>query len=183
MKYYLILLVSTMMSFNLYSSSDIEKELLNQLNLYRKKKGLETMSLDSNLSTVAFSHANYLAKCKSVGHNTHYDKLPHDEQFDISDHKEMDADVRATTYPDCNMYAEISMQTFSIDTAANIVTLCRSIIDQFALSPKHNEIMTNDSEPNERFKLIVGISVIQVKSVIPKYNCYVVNIDFGVLVN
>jgi hypothetical protein len=41
----------------------------------------------------------------------------------------------------------------------------------------------NDSEPNERFKPIVGISVIQVKSNTPGYYCYVVNIDFGVLVN
>jgi hypothetical protein len=183
MKYILCFNLSILMTFNLFSHTDIEKELLNQLNLYRKKKGLETMSLDSNLSTVALYHANYLAKCKSVGHNTHYDKLPHDEQFDISDHKELDTDVRATLFPDCNMYAEISMQTFSIDTAANIVTLCKSIIDQFASSPKHNEIMMMDSEPNERFKPIVGISVIQVKSNTPGYYCYVVNIDFGVLVN
>jgi hypothetical protein len=183
MKYYLILLVSTLMAFNLYSSSEIEIELLNQLNLYRKKKGLETMSLDSNLSKVALYHANYLAKCRSEGHIVHYDKLPHDEDFDISNHIEMDADERAAMYPNCNMYGEIQFQSFPIDSTVNIVTLCKSIINGFANSPKHNEIMMNDSEPNERFKPIVGISVIQVKSNTPGYNCYVVNIDFGVLVN
>ena len=78
MKSYLIFILSILMTSNLFSHTEIEKELLNQLNLYRKKKGLETMSLNSKLSTVAFYHANYLAKCSSVGHVVHYDKLPHE---------------------------------------------------------------------------------------------------------
>ena len=181
MKYILCFNLSILMTFNLFANTDIEKELLNQLNLYRKKKGLETMSLDSKLSNVAFYHASYLAKCASVGHNTHYDELPHDEQFNVSNHKEMNTDVRATMYPNGNMYAEISMQTFTIDSTANIMNLCKSIIDQFASSPKHNEIMTTYFEGDERFKPIVGISVIKVKSEIIGYYKYVVNIDFGVI--
>ena len=181
MKYILCFNLSILMTFNLFSHTDIEKELLNQLNLYRKKKGLETMSLDSKLSNVAFYHASYLAKCASVGHSTNFDKLPHDEEFDISDHKELDTEERAAMYPDGNLYAEIQYQAFTIDSTASIMTLCKSIINGFASSPAHNEIMMNDSEPNERFKLIVGISVIQTISDIPGNYDYVVNIDFGVI--
>ena len=180
MKSYLIFILSILISFNLFSITDIERELLNQFNLYRSKKGLETMVLDSNLSSVALYHANYLAKCSSMGHIVHYDKLPHDEEFDISNHKELDADERAALYPDGNMYGEIQYQAFSIDSTDNIVTLCKSIINGFANSPAHNEIMMADFDGNEKFKLIVGISVIQVKSDIPGHCCYVVNIDFGV---
>ncbi len=181
MKSYLIFILSILMTSNLFSHTEIEKELLNQLNLYRKKKGLETMSLNSKLSTVAFYHANYLAKCSSVGHVVHYDKLPHDEEFDISDHIELNADERAAMYPDVNMYGEIQYQVFPIETSASIVTLCKAIIDGFAGSPRHNEIMMTDFEGDERFKPIVGISVIKVKSKIPGYYEYVVNIDFGVI--
>ena len=169
------------MTTNLFSHTEIEKELLNQLNLYRKKKGLETMSLNSKLSTVAFYHANYLEKCRFVGHIVHYDKLPHDEEFDISDHKELDFGERAAMYPDGNLYGEIQYQSFPIDSSASIVTLCKAIIDGFARSPGHNEIMMTDFEGDERFKPIVGISVVKVKSDLPRHNCYVVNIDFGVI--
>ena len=181
MKSYLIFILSIFMTSNLFSHTEIEKELLNQLNLYRKKKGLETMSLNSKLSNVSFYHASYLAKCSSVGHVVHYDKLPHDEEFDISDHKELDTEERAAMYPDGNLYGEIQYQSFPIASSASIVTLCKAIIDGFASSPGHNEIMMTDFEGNERFKPIVGISVIKVKSNIPGYYCYVVNIDFGVI--
>ncbi len=181
MKYYLSILLSAFICFNSFSQSAIEKELLNQLNVYRKSKGLGPMSSDTKLYDVALYHSRYLEQCAIVGHNTHYDKLPHDEQFDIKNHKEMNTDLRAAMYPDGNMYGEISMQSFLIDSTANVTKICKSIIDQFAGSPKHKEIMVTDFGTDKRLKPIVGISVIQVKSDIPGNYKYVVNIDFGVI--
>lgn len=181
MKYYLGIILSVFVACNSLAQTAIEKELLNQLNIYRKGKGIGVVYRDEKLYQVALYHSRYLEKCAIVGHNTHYDKLPHDEQFDIKDHKEMNTDLRAAMYPDGNMYGEISMQSFIIDSTANVTKVCKSIIDQFAGSPKHKEIMVTDFGDDNRLKPIVGISVIQVKCDIPGSYKYVVNIDFGVI--
>jgi hypothetical protein len=164
---------------NLYSQSALEKEVLNQLNVYRKQHGLNPVKLDTTISRIAQYHANYLLECSKVDHVVHYDKLPHDEKFDIKGFIEKNFDQRVATAPDKNIWGEIQMQSNSSKIGSSYVTIARDIIIDFDGSPKHKEIMLESDNP--KFPNIVGISVIKKLSTIPGYDEYVVNIDFGVL--
>ena len=164
---------------NLYSQSTLEKEVLNQLNVYRKQHGLNPVKLDTTISRIAQYHANYLLECSKVDHVVHYDKLPHDEQFDIKGFVEKNFDQRVAMAPDKNIWGEIQMQSNSSKIGSSYVKIARDIIIAFNSSPKHKEIMLESDNP--KFPNIVGISVIKKVSTIPGYDEYVVNIDFGVL--
>jgi hypothetical protein len=164
---------------NLYSQTVLEKEVLHQLNIYRKQHGLNPVKIDSTVSSIALYHVNYLLECSKVNHSVHNDKLPHDEQFDIKGFTEKNFDQRAAMAPDKNIWGEISIPFMPVKSGLSLIEIAKSIIRSFDGSPKHKEIMLTGDNP--KFPDIVGISVIKRVSNIPSYDEYAVNIDFGVL--
>lgn len=162
-----------------YSQTPLEKEVLNQLNIYRKQHGLNPVKIDSTVSSIALYHVNYLLECSKVNHAVHYDKLPHDEQFDIKGFTEKNFDQRAAMARDKNIWGEISIPSIPVKSELSNLEIAKNIIRSFDGSPKHKEIMLESDNP--KFPDIVGISVIKRVSNIPSYDEYVVNIDFGVL--
>jgi len=162
-----------------YSQSPLEKEVSNQLNIYRKQHGLNPAKLDTAISKIAQYHANYILECSKVNHLVHLDKLPHDEQFDIKEFVEKNFDQRSAMAPDKNIWGEISIPSMAVKSELSNIEIAKSIIKSFDGSPKHKAIMLESDNPKS--PNIVGISVIKKVSTIPGYDEYVVNIDFGVL--
>jgi len=159
-----------------FAHSPLEKEVSNQLNIYRKQHGLNPANLDTTISKIARYHANYVLECSKVNHSVNYDKLPHDEQFDIKGFVEKNFEQRAAMAPDKNIWGEIMIACMWIKSGSSNIEIAKSIIKSFDGSPKHKEIMLASDTP--KFPNIVGISVIKKVSTIDEY---VVNIDFGVL--
>ena len=162
-----------------YSQSPLEKEVSNQLNIYRKQHGLNPANLDTTISKIAQYHAKYVLECSKVNHSVNYDKLPHDEQFDIKGFVEKDFEQRAAMAPGKNIWGEIMIACMWIKSESSNIEIAKSIIKSFDGSPKHKAIMLESDTP--KFPNIVGISIIKRVSSIPGDDHYVVNIDFGVL--
>lgn len=162
-----------------YSQSALELEFVKQLNIYRKKHGLGPVKYDSGVSGVALYHSKYIKMCSSLGHFVHLDKLPHDEQFDLKDFKELNFEQRADMLPDKNIYAEITIPAMDARKNESIESIAKNIIASFDSSPKHKEIMLAEDAP-AKFIDIVGVSIIRsVKDMGPDREEYIVNIDFG----
>jgi hypothetical protein len=181
MKKVIISIVSILMFIsNSYSQSALETEFVKQLNVYRKQHGLGPVKYDAEVSKVALYHSNYLVECSKVNHTAHYDKLPHDEQFDIKDFKELNFDQRAAMSPDKNIWGEIQIQSNGCKKNESISEIVKGIIKTFDGSPKHKEIML--CEDSEKFKNIVGVSIVKKEGKLgPNFDEYTVNIDFGVI--
>lgn len=162
---------------NLYSQTSLEKEVLNQLNIYRKQHGLNQIQIDTTISRIARYHAEYLVQCHKAKHVVHYDKLPHDEQFDIKGFVEKDFDQRVAMAPEKNIWGEIQMQSIPSKVGVSNEEIAKSIIKSFDSSPKHKEIML--CEDVARIINVIGISVIQTGKNDNGYDEYVVNINFG----
>lgn len=164
---------------NLYSQTPLEKEVLNQLNIYRKQHGLKAVQIDTTISRIALYHSKYLVECHKINHAVHYDKLPHDEQFDVKGFIEKNFDQRVAIAPDKNIWGEIQMQAVPAKSGASNIEIAKLIIKSFDSSPKHKEIML--AEDGSKFLNVVGISVIQSGKLTDDTNEFVVNIDFGVI--
>ena len=162
-----------------YSQSSLEAEFIKQLNAYRKQNGLNPVKYDADVSKVALYHTNYLVACSKANHVVHNDKLPHDEQFDIKDYKEMNFDLRAAMYPDKNIWGEIQIQSSPSKQGSSISEIVKGMINTFDASPKHKEIMLCEDLP--KFTNIVGVSIVKKSSTISGYDEYSINADFGVL--
>ena len=91
------------------AQSALETEFIKQLNVYRKQHKLGPVKYDSQVSQVARYHAKYLVQCSNLIHVVHYDKLPHDEQFDIKDHIELTFGQRIEMLPNKNIWSEIQI--------------------------------------------------------------------------
>jgi hypothetical protein len=162
---------------NLYSQTPLEKEVLNQLNIYRKQHGLNPVQIDTTISRIARYHTEYLVQCHKVRHVVHYDKLPHDEQFDIKGFIERDFGQRVAMAPEKNIWSEIQMQAMCAKSGVSNAVIAKGIIEAFDSSPNHKEIML--CEDVARLVNVVGISVIQTEKNDNGYDEYVVNINFG----
>ena len=181
MKKVILLIVSILISFsNSYSQTALETEFVKQLNVYRKQNGLGPVKYDAEVSKVALYHSNYLVECSKVNHIEHSDKLPHDEQFDIKNFKEMNFDLRVAMAPNKNIWGEIQIQSNASNQGGSITDVVKGIIKTFDGSAKHKEIML--CEDLGKFTNIVGVSIIKKVSTISGYDEYSVNIDFGVLI-
>ena len=164
---------------NTYSQSLIEAEFVKQLNTYRKQHGLGPVKYDSEISNVALYHAKYLAKCTKVNHSAHTDKSPHDEQFDVSDHKELNFDQRISMLPNKNIWGEIQIQGNLTSKNTSIAEIVRIAIKTFDSSPKHKAIMLCE-DLNEASN-IIGVSIVKKEIAYEEYVDYAINIDFGIV--
>ena len=162
---------------NFYSQTPLEKEVLNQLNIYRKQHGLKSVQIDTTISRIALYHSKYLVECHKINHVAHYDKLPHDEQFDIKSFIEKNFDQRVAMAPDKNIWGEIQMGYMVSKFGATNIEIAKEIIKSFDSSPNHKEIMLAGDNP--KLLNLVGISVIQIEKNDNGYDAFVVNIDFG----
>jgi uncharacterized protein YkwD len=164
---------------NSYSQSALETEFVKQLNIYRKKHGLGPVKYDSGVSNVALYHSNYINECKKVGHVVNSDKLPHDEEFDINNYKELNFEQRADMLPNKNIWGEITIPANSAKKSESIESIAKNIIASFDSSPHHKEIMLEEDAP-AKFIDIVGVSIIKSsKDLGQNYDEYIVNVDFG----
>jgi uncharacterized protein YkwD len=163
------------------AQSALETEFVKQLNIYRKKHGLGAVIYDAEISKVALYHANYLAKCVLLKHVVHYDKLPHDEQFDIKNHTELNFEQRAAMAPDKNIWGEIQISANYSKNTESISEVAKGIIVSFNGSPKHKEIMLCEDLSRGLINA-VGVSIVKFQSTFDS-NEYSVNIDFGVLID
>ena len=168
--------------FYAQSLFELELEFVNQLNIYRKKHGLGPVNYDAKIAHLANYHAKYLAECSVLNHDVHYDKSPHDEQYDIKNHKELNFKQRAEMEPNKNIWAEIQIQSHHNKNKETNSNVAKSIIESFDKSPGHKEIMLCE-DLNPKFKNIIGVSIVkyQINSG-SSFNTYSVNIDFGVLI-
>jgi hypothetical protein len=166
---------------SIYSQSQLELEVVKQLNIYRKKHNLGSVKYDSELSKVAEYHTKYIIECHKVNHAVHYEKNPHNEQFDLKNFKELSFEQRTLISPDRNMWGEIQMESASYLKNASIESIAKGIIASFAGSPKHNDIMLAD-DAGGGGKHIVGLSIIKIDEPYGDYSIYSINIDFGVIV-
>ena len=127
------------------AQSALETEFIKQLNVYRKQHKLGPVKYDSQVSQVARYHAKYLVQCSNLNHVVHYDKLPHDEQFDIKDHIELSFGQRIEMLPKKNIWSEIQIAYYPIKNIATITEIANRMITAFDSSPKHKEIMREDN--------------------------------------
>ena len=127
------------------AQSALETEFIKQLNVYRKQHKLGPVKYDSQVSQVARYHAKYLVQCSNLNHVVHYDKLPHDEQFDIKDHIELTFEQRSQMLPNINIWSEIQIAYYPIKNIATITEIANRMITAFDSSPKHKEIMREDN--------------------------------------
>ena len=168
--------------FNVYSQSVLELEFVKQLNIYRKNHGLGPVKYDAEVSNIALYHSNYINECKKVGHIVIKDKLPHDEQFDLNNFKELNFEQRADLAPNKNIYSEISIPANPVRKSESIESIAKGIILSFDGSPKHKEIMLAEDSP-VKFIDVVGVSIIKcLKDLGESYDEYIVNVDFGFIV-
>lgn len=178
-----VILLTVIFFLNLgfiHAQSPLELEVVKQLNIYRKKHRLGSVVYDAEISKVALYHANYIKQCASLGHFVHMDKMPHDEQFDLKDFKELNFEQRAEMFPDKNIYGEITIPLMDARKNESIESIAKNIILSFDGSPKHKEIMLSE-DASPKFIDLVGVSVIKsVKDKDSKLEEYIVNIDFGV---
>ena len=157
----------------IYSQSQLEIEVVKQLNIYRKNHKLRPVVYDAEASKVALYHTNYIKECKKVGHSVNKDKLPHDEQYDIKNYKELNFEQ------DKSIWGEIMIASAMYNKATSIESIAKDIIKSFDSSPNHKGIMLQEI----KFTTIVGISIIKSGSDVGIDNEeYIINIDFGVIV-
>ena len=164
------------------AQSALETEFIKQLNVYRKQHKLGPVKYDSQVSQIARYHAKYLVQCSNLNHVVHYDKLPHDEQFDIQDHKELTFEQRSQMLPNKNIWGEIQIAHNLVNEKNSISEIVKSMIDSFDSSPKHKEIMLCEDLSSE-FTNIVGVAIVKSEKIIGVYYFYSINVDFGVLIN
>jgi len=164
------------------AQSTIETEFVKQLNSYRKKHGLGPVIYDAEISKVALYHANYLVKCTKVNHSAHNDKLPHDEQFDVNDHKEMNFEQRISMLPNKNIWGEIQIEGNLTSKNTSISEIVKIAIKAFDSSPKHKAIMLCE-DLNDEASNIIGVSIVKKEINYEEYVDYAINIDFGVQIN
>lgn len=183
MKKIKVLVCSLFLSiFSIYSQSPLETEYFNQLNIYRKQHGLGPLKYDTEVSGVARYHAKYLIQCSNLNHVIHLDELPHDEQFDLKDHRELNFEQRAAMVPRKNIWGEIQIAFFIKNKNATISDIAKGFIDSFDKSPKHKEIMLCEDVSSE-FTNIVGVAIVKSEKKIGDNDVYSINVDFGVLIN
>lgn len=164
-----------------YAQSALETEFIKQLNVYRKQHKLGPVKYDSQVSQVARYHAKYLVQCSNLNHVVHYDKLPHDEQFDIKDHIELSFGRRIEMLPNKNIWSEIQIAYYPIKNIATITEIANRMITAFDSSPKHKEIMLCEDLSSE-FTNIVGVAIVKSAKKLDNDYVYSVNVDFGVLI-
>ena len=140
------------------------------------------MKYDTEVSGVARYHAKYLVQCSNLNHVIHLDELPHDEQFDLKDHRELNFEQRAAMVPRKNIWGEIQIAFFIKNKNAAISDIAKGFIDSFDKSPKHKEIMLCEDVSSE-FTNIVGIAIVKSEKKIGDNDVYSINVDFGVLIN
>lgn len=163
------------------AQSALETEFIKQLNVYRKQHKLGPVKYDSQVSQVARYHAKYLVQCSNLIHVVHYDKLPHDEQFDIKDHIELTFGQRIEMLPNKNIWSEIQIEYYPIKNIATITEIANRMITAFDSSPKHKEIMLCEDLSSE-FTNIVGVAIVKSAKKLDNDYVYSVNVDFGVLI-
>lgn len=175
MRKILAILAITAISYT-NAQTKLELEFLNQLNTYRRQHNLAPAKYDTAISRVAAYHCGYMAKCQRLGHDVHKDKLPHDEQFDIKDHKEMSFAKRAGMAPDRNIWCEIQIAQFSTQNGRTPAETARAMVMAFDSSPPHKEAMLYEDHP--KITGTVGISIVLIKKT-DIHEVYSVNVDFG----
>lgn len=157
--------------------TSLEKAVFNQLNIYRKEHGLKALAYDSVVTTVARYHSTYLSLAAHANHICHYDKEPHDEQFDLPNFKELSFNHRAEMAPEKGIFQEIQIQTNPLYSKQTTEDFAKQTIALFASSPPHNEAML--TEDDNRIIMYVGVGVTKHPSNGNTENHYAVNIDFG----
>ena len=175
MKRLLTILAMTVISYT-NAQTKLELEFLNQLNYYRKQHKLAPAKFDTAICRVALYHCDYMAKCQRLGHDVHKDKLPHDEQFDIKDHKEMSFAKRAGMSPDRNIWCEIQIASFHTQNGRKLAETARAMVMAFDSSPGHKEAMLYEDHP--KITGTVGISIVLISKT-DTHEVYSVNVDFG----
>ena len=182
MKKIKVLVYSLFLSiFSIYSQSPLETEYFNQLNVYRKQHGLGPVKYNIEISGVARYHAKYLVQCSNLSHVVHNDIFPHDEQFDIKDHRELTFNQRIEMVPNKNIWGEIQIAHDLVNNSATNYQIAKDIIESFDKSPKHKEIMLCEDVSYE-FTNIVGISIVKSEKKIGEDDVYSINVDFGILI-
>lgn len=181
MKSFILSIAITLLHIgSIYSQSQLELEVVKQLNIYRKNHKLGSVKYDLVLSNVAAYHSKYIIECGKIGHVVNSDKMPHDEQFDLKNFKELNFEQRASMAPDKHLWGEIMIAAALYSKDASIESIAKDIIESFNGSPKHKEIMLAP-DPGEGIKCIIGLSIIKVNYT-DHLNEYTINIDFGDLV-
>lgn len=177
MKSVILLTVISFLNLDfIHAQSPLELEVVKQLNIYRKKHGIKPVVYDVEISKVALYHTNYIKECRKVGHNVNKDKLPHDEQYDIKNYKELNFEQRASMAPDKSIWGEIMIAAAMYNKATSIESIAKDIIKSFDSSPNHKDIMLQDF----KFITLVGVSIIKSGSNVgPNNDEYIINIDFG----
>ncbi len=166
---------------SIYSQSQLELEVVKQLNIYRKKHNLGSVKYDPELSKVSGYHSKYLVECRKVNHVVHLDKNPHDEQFDIKDFKELSFYQRTLISPDRHMWGEITIACGAYPKKESIVSIAKQIISDFDGSPKHKDIMLAD-DPGSGITGIVGVSIMKTRESVDDFEEYSITINFGDIV-
>ena len=160
-----------------FKQHEIEAAILNQLNEYRNKHGLRPFVADTTISKIARLHARYLAIVSEMGHSTHYDNLPHDEQFDVPNYQELNFDERMRLAPNKNISLEISIQSQPIINGQTLKEFALQTIKLFDSSSSHKELMLiNDTKGIVH---LAGVGVVKHETKNDGYEFYAVNIDFG----
>ena len=118
-----IILLTVISFLNLgfiHAQSPLELEVVKQLNINRKKHGIKPVVYDVEISKVALYHTNYIKECHKVGHSVNKDKLPHDEQYDIKNYKELNFEQRVSMAPDKSIWGEIMIAAAMYNKATSI---------------------------------------------------------------
>jgi len=157
--------------------AEIESNIFVQLNEYRNKHGLHSVTADTTISRIARLHARYLAIASEKGHNAHHDKLPHDEQFDIPNYHELNFEQRSILASHKNISCEISIQRDPMLPNQSIKEFAIQTIKAFDSSPSHKEVMLMNDVKG--IIDLVGIAVVKHDTKNELYEHFAVNIDFG----
>jgi len=176
---YLFLLFIT---FSVSAQTSLETAVLSELNSYRSKNGLCTLSADKNLYLWAGYHSKYLAKLNLMG----LVDVTHDEKIDIPDWKELNYDQRASEFnksgSDNHFTGEVQMRSLTVLPGTSERDIAKRAIQEFHDSYKHREIIRKEYD-TEYDLPIVGIAVIKNQNKVAGNDIYTIVIDLGVKFN
>jgi hypothetical protein len=146
MRKLIILFLSIIPAIPVFSQSETEIRILNELNLYRSRHGLRPVSYDRELSKPARHHAVYVSKCLEMDliklpnfgspeEVRKFNKDMHDEIHDIRNWKEYSIEERIEFIRLLNI--EFGGEVISIGGGDDH----KMIIEGFHDSPGHREII------------------------------------------
>ena len=164
MKKYIILFLSIALAIPIFSQSDSEIRILNELNLYRSKNRLPILKYSKELSKSARHHAFYVSKClelnlinlpdfKSQESVEGFNKNMHDEIYDLDNFKEYSINERIRLIRLANIEFEGEVISIGGDDDSKM------IIDGFHDSPGHREIIRGKRSEVVGIGNINGITV------------------------